>query len=183
MHVNFSNNTLSVRKTGVTEKKSQDKEPCPRLNHAMHATTSPRTGGGLSQPRTGGGGVDFNPPPLRSRELRNVSRSGKRRYIGRAMFYKKQMDHFLMRSKLRSQKINKGQIFPKSGYFLRNSRLSRLLCKLVKFRNSQMIALDLSYQPVPSDWRPDQKCVHQRSSKVKFTFLGKRFFINNFLTT
>ena len=39
---------------------------------------NPRTGGGLSQPRTGGGGVDFS-PPLRSRELRNASRSGKRR--------------------------------------------------------------------------------------------------------
>ena len=24
---------------------------------------NPRTGGGLSQPRTGGGGVDFSPPP------------------------------------------------------------------------------------------------------------------------
>ena len=39
---------------------------------------NPRTGGGLSQPRTGGGGVDFN-PPVRSRELCNASRSGKRR--------------------------------------------------------------------------------------------------------
>ena len=38
---------------------------------------NPRTGGGLSQPRTGGGGGDFS-PPLRSRELRNASRSGKR---------------------------------------------------------------------------------------------------------
>ena len=37
---------------------------------------NPRTGGGLSQPRTGGG-VDFN-PPVRSRELRNASISGKR---------------------------------------------------------------------------------------------------------
>ena len=81
-----------------------------------------------------------------------------------------------MRSKLRSQGVKKGQIFPKSGYFLRNLQLSQALCKLARFRNSQMVALDLSYQSAPSDWRSDQRCVHQRSIKVKITcFGGKRF--------
>ena len=42
------------------------------------STINPRTGGGLSQPRTGGGGL-ISAPPLRYRELRNASRSGKRR--------------------------------------------------------------------------------------------------------
>ena len=98
----------------------------------------------------------FQPPPVRSRELRNASWSGKRRYLGRAKFYKKHTDNFFMGSKLRPQEVNRCQIFPKSGYFLRNSRLSRSLCKLTRFRNSQMIALDLNYQPVPSDWRSDQ---------------------------
>ena len=35
------------------------------LNIGICRQINPRTGGGLSQPRTGGGGVDFS-PPLRS---------------------------------------------------------------------------------------------------------------------
>ena len=79
-----------------------------------------------------------------------------------------------MRSKLRSQGVKKGQFFQKSGYFLRNLQLSEVLCKLARFRNSQMIALDLGYQYVPSDRRSDQLCVNKRSSKVKITCFGKK---------
>ena len=39
-----------------------------------------------------------------------------------------------------------------------------------------MIALDLRYQSVPSDWHSHQYCVHQRSSKVKITFLRGNVF-------
>ena len=58
------------------------------------------------------------------RKLRKIAASGKRRWIGRGKFYKKYLDHFLIRSNLRSQGVKKGQIFSKSGYFRRKSQLS-----------------------------------------------------------
>ena len=54
-------------------------------------------------------------------------------------------------------------IFPKSGYFLRNLQLYQALCKLARFRNSQMIALDLGYQYVQVS----------RISVVGLTYLAK----------
>ena len=45
-----------------------------------------RTAGGLSHLRTAGGGDDR--PPQRTRKLRKITTSGKRRWIGRGKFYK-----------------------------------------------------------------------------------------------
>ena len=77
-------------------------------------TFSPRTAGGLSHFRTAG---------RRTRKLRKIAKSGKRRSIGRGEFYKKYLDHFIIRPNLRSQVVKKGQIFSKSGYFHRKSQL------------------------------------------------------------
>ena len=65
------------------------------------------------------------PPPQRTRKLRKIATSGKRRWIGRGKFYKKYLDHFLIRSNLRSQGVKKGEIFSKSGYFRTKSQLSQ----------------------------------------------------------
>ena len=55
--------------------------------------------------RPGGGGGW--PPPQGTRKLRKIATSGKRRWIGRGKFYKKYLDHFLIRSNLRSQGVKK----------------------------------------------------------------------------
>ena len=47
------------------------------------------------------------PPPQRTRKLIKITTSGKRRWIGRDKFYKKYLDHFLIRSNLRSQGVKK----------------------------------------------------------------------------
>ena len=86
-------------------------------------TRAVRTAGGLSHFRTAGG--KDRPLPLRTRKLRKITTSGKRRWIGRGKFYKKILDHFLIRSNLRPQGVKKGQIFSKSGYFRRKSQLLR----------------------------------------------------------
>ena len=63
-----------------------------------------------SHGRGGGGADDRPPPPPRTRKLRKIATSGKRRWIGRGKFYKKYLDHFLIRSNLRSQGVKRGQI-------------------------------------------------------------------------
>ena len=82
---------------------------------------NPRTAGGLSHLRTAGGGGGWPPPPKRTRKLRKIATSGKRRWIGCGKFCKKYWDHFLIRSNLRSE----GHFFSKSGYFRRKSQLSQ----------------------------------------------------------
>ena len=68
---------------------------CARANACMmcdiHLNVwhiNPRTAGGLSHLRTVGGGR-MTAPPQRTRKLRKVATSGKRRWIGRGKFYKK----------------------------------------------------------------------------------------------
>ena len=63
---------------------------------------NPRTAGGLSHLHTAGGRMTA-PPPQRTRKLRKIATSDKRRWIGRGKFYKKYLDHFLIRSNLRLQ--------------------------------------------------------------------------------
>ena len=55
-------------------------QPLERLN--------PRTAGGLSHLRTARGRMTAPPPPQRTRKLRKIATSGKRRSIGRGKFYK-----------------------------------------------------------------------------------------------
>ena len=50
-----------------------------------------RTAGGLSHLRTAGGRI---PAPQRTRKLRKIATSGKRRSIGRDKFYQKYFDNF-----------------------------------------------------------------------------------------
>ena len=64
---------------------------------------NPRTAGGLSHLRTAGA----DERPQRTRKLRKIATSGKRRWIGRGKFYKKYIDDFLIRSNLRSQGVKK----------------------------------------------------------------------------
>ena len=62
-------------------------------------TINPRTGGGLSQLRTGGGGAG-NRPPQRSRKRSDIETNGKRHLIWRDEIYKKYWDHFWIKPKL-----------------------------------------------------------------------------------
>ena len=72
---------------------------------------------------TGRGGGGDDRPPQRTRKLRKIATSGKRRWIGRGKFYKKYLYHFLTRSNLRSQGSKRSNLFSKSGYFRRKSQL------------------------------------------------------------
>ena len=96
----------------------------PGTSSRVRQRINPRTAGGLSYLRTAGGGADDR-PPQRTRKLRKIATSGKGCWIGRGKFYKKYLDHFLIKSNLRSQEVKKGQIFSKSGYFRRKSQLSQ----------------------------------------------------------
>ena len=73
---------------------------------------NPRTPGGFGRTPTPGGGVDFRPPPLRSRKLRRLEKNGKRRLVDWEKHYKKHSDNFSLKSKLRSPEVIKGKIFP-----------------------------------------------------------------------
>ena len=78
---------------------------------------NPRTAGVLSHLRTAGGGGRMT-APQRTRKLRKVAKSGKRRSIGTPrQVLRKYLDHFLIRSNLRSQGVKKGQFFLKIGLF------------------------------------------------------------------
>ena len=82
-----------------------------RLTYKEHF--NPRTPGGFGRtPTPGGGGVDFRPPPLRSRKLRRLEKNGKRRLVDWEKHYKKHSDNFSLKSKLRSPEVIKGKIFP-----------------------------------------------------------------------
>ena len=48
---------------------------------------------GILNPRTAGGGR-MTAAPQRTRKLRKIATSGKRRWIGRGKFYIKYLDHF-----------------------------------------------------------------------------------------
>ena len=67
-------------------------------------TNNPRTAGGLSHLRTAGGGVDDR-PSQRTKKLRKIATSGKRRSTGRGKFYKKYSNHFLISSNFLTQLI------------------------------------------------------------------------------
>ena len=98
----------------------------PRKSSAWNLTLrvkgkclNPRTAGGLSHLRT-----DDRPPPQGTRKLRKIAASGKRRWIGRGKFYKKYLDHFLIRSC--------------TGFFIMNvtfklviKRAKRIVCTLI----------------------------------------------------
>ena len=86
---------------------------------------NPRTAGGLSRLRTAGGGGDDRPPPQRTRKLRKIATSGKRRWIGRGKFYKEFLDIFWSGQIWGHREVKKGQIFSKSGYFRRKTQLSQ----------------------------------------------------------
>ena len=55
---------------------------------------SPCRAGGLGHLRTAGGGADDHHPAQRTRKLRKIATSGKRRSIGRGNFYKKILGSF-----------------------------------------------------------------------------------------
>ena len=99
----------------------------PEQNHSgvflvtvsnTHLSFNPRTAGGLSHLRTAGGGGRMT-ASQRTRKLRKIAISGKRRWIGRGKFYKKDLDHFFDQVKFEVTGGQKGQIFSKSDYFRR----------------------------------------------------------------
>ena len=47
----------------------------------------------------------MTPPPPDNSKTKKIATSGKRRRIDRGKFYKKYLDHFLIRSNLRSQGV------------------------------------------------------------------------------
>ena len=76
---------------------------------------------GSEPPSHGRGGRMTAPPPQRTRKLRKIATSGKRRWIGRGKFYnKKNSDHFLISSNLRSQGVKKGIFFLNQAFFTEN---------------------------------------------------------------
>ena len=86
------------------------------LSGYVGTLTRARTGVWATFPRPGGGW----PPPQRTRILRKIAKSGKRRSIGRGKFYKKYPDNFLIRSNLRSQVTNTFHRGPKKVQFSQN---------------------------------------------------------------
>ena len=85
------------------------------------ASINPRTAGGLSHLRTAGGGGADDRPPQRTRKLRKIATSGKLRWIGRDKFYKKYLDHFLIRSNLRLQGVKNVKFSQNRAIFAENS--------------------------------------------------------------
>ena len=73
------------------------------LFNTFTSLTRARPGVWATFARPGGG----YPPPQITRKLRTKATSGKGRWIGRGKFYKKYLDHFLIRSNLRSQGVKK----------------------------------------------------------------------------
>ena len=96
---------------------------CCKIGMYAHSRCfNPRTAGS-EPPSHGRGGGRMTALPQRTRKLRKIATSGKRRWIGRDKFYKKYLDNFLSGQIWGHMGSKKVAFFSKSVYFRRKSQL------------------------------------------------------------